>query len=106
MRGVLQSFAYILKRRTATAPEYAGPTRKKKKRTEGERKNGGKQKYFACNPARRRREGKNGWVNEESEKSRDVRNVAKCVALFIALLFLEIFLSSMPMRLSYILRVK
>lgn len=50
MRGVLQSFAYILKRRTATAPNM--PVRQKKRGKKRERKNGGKQKYFACNVAR------------------------------------------------------
>lgn len=35
MRGVLRSFAYILKRRAATVTEYAGRARKKRRVWEG-----------------------------------------------------------------------
>lgn len=87
MRGVLRSFAYILKRRAATVTEYAGRARKKRRAWGG---GGGGGTKMPVSVSRERgtrvvegcwregiegieggsREDKNGRVNEKREKSR------------------------------------
>lgn len=79
MRGMLRSFAYILKRRAATVTEYAGRARKKR-RAWGETKmpvsvSRGRETRVVEDCWREgieggSREDKNGRVNEKREKSR------------------------------------
>jgi len=71
---VLESFAYILKRRTFTAPNMLAQ-REKKEEKEKEKTKGNKNTRPSL---KEERDEKNGWVNEKHGKSRDARRMSKC----------------------------
>lgn len=84
MRGVLRSFAYILKRRTATAPNMLARQEKKRKRGRGnekERKGGEKAKgnkniRISLLPNRRGRGGKEKRTGKRG--TREIRRRSEC----------------------------
>lgn len=67
MRGVLRSFAYILKRRAATVTEYAGRARKKRRAWGGA---GGGNKNACLCFARARDKGGGGLLERENRGNR------------------------------------